>query len=75
MGRILQTDKRYKMLSKMPRVQDGRVVFRKKPGKAKYIIAIMEADDHIHSVLYRMTVVVNDGIPVTIMSFWDYQRA
>jgi len=74
MGKLLQTDRRYKMLAKMPRVHDGRVVFRKKPGRAKYIIAVLELDGNIHSVLYRMSVVYDDGVPIMSMSFRDVRR-
>jgi hypothetical protein len=62
------------MLSKMPRVRDGRVVFRKKPGRAKYMIAVLEMDEHVHLVLYRMSVVYDGDTPIHAMSFRDYRR-
>ena len=71
MGRILATDKRYKMLLRLPRVRDGRVVFRKKPGRAKFVIAIFEIEDEVHSVLYRISNELYDGRSMTIMSFCD----
>jgi hypothetical protein len=74
MGRILKTDKRYNILAKIPKVREGRVVFRKKPGKAKYVIALLELDGNVHSVLYRISTVYDDGVPITAMSFRDFKR-
>ena len=62
------------MLSKIPRVRDGTVVFRKKPGRAKYIITVMEINGNVHSVLYRMSVVYDEGTPVMAMSYRDFLR-
>ena len=74
MGKILQNDRRYKMLLKLPKVCDGRVVFRKKPGKAKYIIAVLEIEGYVVSVFYRISTIYNEGLPVTAMSFQDFRR-
>lgn len=74
MGKLLPTDKRYKMLLKIPKVRDGRVVFRKKPGKAKYVIAVIETDDEVHLVLYRFLNIVDEGHPITMMTFRDFAR-
>jgi len=74
MGRLSITDKRYKMLSKLPMVQDGRVIFRKKPGRAKYMIAVVEMEESVHVVLYRMSVIDNNGERVMAMSFKDFRR-
>ena len=74
MGRILKTDHRYKMLARIPKVRDGTVVFRKKPGRAKYIITVMEINGAVHSVLYRMSVVYDEGAPIMAMSFRDFLR-
>ncbi len=74
MGRILQTDKRYRILEKMPRVRDGQVIFRKKPGRAKFLIAVLDMEGDVHVVLYRISVVYSEGEPVMTMSFHDYRR-
>jgi hypothetical protein len=62
------------MLSKLPMVQDGRVIFRKKPGRAKYMIAVVEMEESVHVVLYRMSVIDNNGERVMAMSFKDFRR-
>jgi len=67
MGRLDKTDKRFDMLRKLPRVRDGRVVFRKKPTHLnKYVITIFEAEDAIHWVWYSFR--------DECMSFVDFPR-
>jgi len=65
MGRLTSRDKRYKMLLKIPKIRDGKVMFRKRPSHAsKYMLAVFEADDEIHTVFYCMQRCVDeDDVP------------
>ena len=75
MGRIAKTDNRYSMLQRVPRVLDGRVVFRKKRGHDnKYVIAVFEEPTAVHCVLYRLFKRFENGDVVQCMSFTDYRR-
>jgi len=53
MPRLNKMDKRYSVLLTVPRVNEGKVVFRKKRGYMnKYVMTIFETDAEIHWVLY-----------------------
>ena len=55
MGKILKTDERYKMLSKIPSNQNGVVDFRKKRShRHKYMMSVLEIDNNTYTtVLYK----------------------
>lgn len=55
MGRLGFRDKRYKMLLKIPKIRDGKVMFRKRRTHAsKYMLAVFESDNEVHTVFYCM---------------------
>ena len=72
MGRIDKNDARYLLLARVPRNQDGRVVFRKKRSHARaYMLCVLELDDAVVTVLYKMNTKTADeaGNPCTSVSF------
>ena len=77
MGRISMNDKRYKMLLKCPKIKQGSIVFRKKPSHVhKYIVAVFDAEDGIHYVLYQIQTIRNPrGDKVLSVAFTDYVRS
>ena len=72
-GRFSSRDKRYKMLLRIPKIRDGKVMFRKKPSHAnKYMLAVFEADNEVHKVFYCMqTRVDDDNVPYMNVYFRD----
>lgn len=61
MGRLASRDKRYQMLLRLPKIRDGKVLFRKKPSHAnKYMLAMFESENVVHKVFYAMQRCVDD---------------
>ena len=54
MTRIDKMDERYHMLSRLPRIVDGRVAFRKKPNQCRYLLCVIDLDDTLVSVFYKI---------------------
>lgn len=73
MGRLASRDKRYKMLLKLPKIRDGKVMFRKRPSHAnKYMLAVFEVENEVHTVFYCMQRCVDeDHIPYLNVFFRD----
>jgi hypothetical protein len=72
MGRIDKNDERYYMLARMPRNQNGRVVFRKKRTHAcSYTLCVLEIEEKIIKVLYKLNPKSVDemGNPCAMLSF------
>ena len=73
MGRLASRDKRYQMLLKLPKIREGKVMFRKRPSHAnKYMLAVFESENEVHTVFYCMQMCKDeDNIPYMNVLFRD----
>jgi hypothetical protein len=61
MGKFAKDDARYRVLSKIPRNQDGVVKFRKRQGhENKFIIAVMDLGEGPMTVLYKLRMLAGE---------------
>ena len=52
--RFDKTDERYRLLERLPRIVDGQFVFRKKARQCRFILCVLDLDDDVVSVLYKI---------------------
>ena len=71
MTRFEKDDERYQLLLRLPRIVDGRVHFRKKPNQSRYLLCVLDMDDDVVSVFYKINMKSTDemGNKCTRMSF------
>lgn len=54
MTRFEKTDERYRLLERLPPIVDGRVHFRKKPHQSRFLLCVINMDEDVVSVLYKI---------------------